>query len=418
MSPEKPLFRPEAAGRGSWLGEVSLAQPPAVPVLAAFATLASALVVGLLAFGDYTRRTRVSGQLVPDLGMATAMAPAAGVALGPAPDEGDEVEAGETLLAIMPPRVTRDGGDTTAAMLAALARRRAAVIASFEAESVLLDTRLGGLRESLAAARRELELTEAAVGVQQRRLEMAQDLLAQFRGLSDAAHASELAVREREEAVLEQTAALASLERQRAAASRSLGELQLALREAGAERAALAARRARTLAELEQDRLSIRAGGEVLVQAPVAGIVATRLVEPGQAVTAGQPLFDLRPRGSRLLAQLLVPSRGVGFVAPGDTVELRYQAYPHEKFGHHRGRVLRVSRNALGARELAALPGQAQAGEPHYRVLAELPRQHVIAYGREEPLLPGMLLEADILGERRKLYEWVLEPLYSVAGRL
>ena len=30
----------------------------------------------------------------------------------------------------------------------------------------------------------------------------------------------------------------------------------------------------------------------------------------------------------------------------------------------------------------------------------------------------GMLLEADILQESRRLYEWVLEPLYSMAGRV
>ena len=31
---------------------------------------------------------------------------------------------------------------------------------------------------------------------------------------------------------------------------------------------------------------------------------------------------------------------------------------------------------------------------------------------------PGMLLDADILGERRRLIEWVFEPLYSLKGRV
>ena len=30
----------------------------------------------------------------------------------------------------------------------------------------------------------------------------------------------------------------------------------------------------------------------------------------------------------------------------------------------------------------------------------------------------GMQLEADIMQERRKLYEWVLEPLISITGKL
>lgn len=43
--------------------------------------------------------------------------------------------------------------------------------------------------------------------------------------------------------------------------------------------------------------------------------------------------------------------------------------------------------------------------------LVELNRQTIVAYGKAEPLRPSMLLDADILGEHRKLYDWVLEPL-------
>lgn len=42
--------------------------------------------------------------------------------------------------------------------------------------------------------------------------------------------------------------------------------------------------------------------------------------------------------------------------------------------------------------------------------------QAVTAYGKPKPFRPGMVLEADMLSERRKLYEWLLEPLYSFHG--
>jgi len=56
--------------------------------------------------------------------------------------------------------------------------------------------------------------------------------------------------------------------------------------------------------------------------------------------------------------------------------------------------------------------------QPGYRVRVELEAQTIMAYGTHEPLRPGMLVQADILGESRKLYEWVLEPLYSVYGSI
>jgi len=34
------------------------------------------------------------------------------------------------------------------------------------------------------------------------------------------------------------------------------------------------------------------------------------------------------------------------------------------------------------------------------------------------PIVERMLLEADILGERRRLWEWAIEPLYALSGSL
>ena len=146
--------------------------------------------------------------------------------------------------------------------------------------------------------------------------------------------------------------------------------------------------------------------------------MATQLVKAGQAVQAGQPLMSVLPTDSPLQAELLVPSRAIGFIAPGDAVLLRYQAYPYQKFGHQRGKVSRISRSALSSGELGALVGKAGQGEPFYRITVKLARQAITAYGKPEALKPGMLLEADVLGEKRRLIEWVFEPLYSLRGKV
>jgi membrane fusion protein len=41
----------------------------------------------------------------------------------------------------------------------------------------------------------------------------------------------------------------------------------------------------------------------------------------------------------------------------------------------------------------------------------------VAAYGRDEPLQAGMQVEANVFLDRRRLIEWVFEPLFSLAGR-
>jgi membrane fusion protein len=55
--------------------------------------------------------------------------------------------------------------------------------------------------------------------------------------------------------------------------------------------------------------------------------------------------------------------------------------------------------------------------EPMYRIKAALGSQAVAAYGRSEPLQSGMQLEADVLLDRRRLIEWIFDPLFSLAGR-
>jgi hypothetical protein len=48
-----------------------------------------------------------------------------------------------------------------------------------------------------------------------------------------------------------------------------------------------------------------------------------------------------------------------------------------------------------------------------YRVLVILDQQSIRAYGKPMSLHAGLEVQADVFQERRKLYEWMLEPLYS-----
>ena len=51
-------------------------------------------------------------------------------------------------------------------------------------------------------------------------------------------------------------------------------------------------------------------------------------------------------------------------------------------------------------------------------MIVKLDAQSVTTYGMQNPLHAGMLVDADILQETRKLYEWILEPLYTLSGRV
>ena len=55
-------------------------------------------------------------------------------------------------------------------------------------------------------------------------------------------------------------------------------------------------------------------------------------------------------------------------------------------------------------------------GEPMYRITVALDEPKMRGLRRQQPLVAGMQLQADVLLERRRLIEWLFEPLLGLAG--
>jgi len=405
------LFRREVleARTSAWLGGICLNQPLRLWVLTAVA-LAAALVIALyLVFCTYTRRSTVAGQLVPTLGLATVQAPAAGVLSELHVQEGAHVAAGQTLAVITVPHIEVASGSSATDLAASLRSRGQSLQSAQQGQLRSIAASSAGLTAQLAAARNELALIEAARGTRAQQIRLGEATLARLRELHARQYVSERELAQQESVVLDQTGALQELQRQASSTQRAIQQLQQALAELSGQRRTIAANTQRDLAALSQEQVQMRAPGMFTITAPVAGLVAAQMVKGGQSVQNGQALLTLLPGDGELQAELLVPSRAIGFIEPGDRVLLRYQAYPWQKFGHQLGSVNTVSRSALNAAE----PG----AQPAYRVTVQLTHQSVNASGRIELLKPGMLLDADILGESRRLIEWLFEPLYSLKGR-
>jgi membrane fusion protein len=128
------------------------------------------------------------------------------------------------------------------------------------------------------------------------------------------------------------------------------------------------------------------------------------------------------PSAHTLVAALFAPTRTAGFIQPGQEVWLRLAAYPYQKFGLAKGRVLKVSGTPIAPQDLphgqgTALMASTQSKEPLYRIQVELASQHVMAFGQAHSLRPGMTLDADVIHDVRGIWEWVFEPLLAIHAR-
>jgi len=168
------------------------------------------------------------------------------------------------------------------------------------------------------------------------------------------------------------------------------------------------------IVRLEQSRNNYQREIRQELIAPLAGRIATLLHEPGEHVSPDMPILTLEPNTGILQAKLMIASHAIGFIRPGQAVNLLYDAFPHQQFGSYPGQVVDVSRHPLTALDQTSLP---RGAPPVYLATITLNEHHITAYGKAIRLREGMTLKADILLESRSLMAWLFEPLFIMRGR-
>lgn len=73
-----------------------------------------------------------------------------------------------------------------------------------------------------------------------------------------------------------------------------------------------------------------------------------------------------------------------------------------------------VAKTASPLNELTDTVFPALQGQSVYRIRADLAQDFVLTYGEKQSLMAGMQFEADIVQEKRRIFEWMVEPLFSI----
>ena len=413
------LFRVEALAhaRNRAPGVVLLARPLSYSVVTTLFVAISAVIVTFFTFGSYTRKADIQGILTPSQGLIKVISVQSGLISESRVTEGKAVQAGDVLFVLSSERQTSNQGNAEQTISELLKARRDS-----------LQREQGQLRlqdsQRLAAARHRAEDIAVEIrrimdqaSLQQRRIDIAKTTLERYSDLATSNFVSSVQVQDKQAELLDQEQRLAELQRAIAASTRDLSAARAEMRDQQVQASRDQQEGERNVSAAEQDLTENEARREILVRAPSAGTVTAITAEPGQTVGANQSIASILPAGSELEADLFAPSRAVGFIKQGMEVQLRYQAYSYQKFGQAKGRVREIARTALRPDELS-LPGTTGTNEPVYRVRVTLDRQSVAAYGVDQPLRSGATLDGSIVVEKRHLYEWVLDPLYTITGQL
>jgi membrane fusion protein len=413
------LFRPEVFEHklARHYGEITLARPFSFWAIGLFALGVAGVVLTFFLYGQHTKRATLTGRLMPVAGQVAIALPQSGRLVELNVKEGQRVAQGEVLFALS---LDREGARVSheAEVAAKLALRRMTVDVERSQQEQLAQaehTRIAARLKSVESERAQLdrELT-----TQQTRLSLSKQSAQRYAKLAAQGFVSAVGAQTKDEEVLEQQARLQALERGRTALERESAALSGELAALPLRTQAALTGVARTAATLAQEAAELQGRRSFVVRAPQAGTVNGLTAQVGQFLTAGQAVATLLPADDTLIAELYAPSRSLGFVREGQGVLLRYAPYPYQKFGQYKGEVIEISRAAIAPKDLPVGSVPTPSNEALYRIKVKLAGQSVLAYGMPVALAAGTQLEADVELDRRRLIEWVFEPLLSLRGRL
>ncbi|MCP3880986.1 MAG: HlyD family type I secretion periplasmic adaptor subunit [Sulfitobacter sp.] len=128
----------------------------------------------------------------------------------------------------------------------------------------------------------------------------------------------------------------------------------------------------------------------------------------GSVVTGAEPLFVLVPLNVPLEAEVKISPADVGEIRVGDTARIKIDAYPFQKHGTIRGKVINVSADAFNQ--------QSVTGADAYYYLARLSLEDIELQHLPTPtrLLPGMTLSSEIKTGKRTVISYFLYPVIRV----
>jgi len=411
------LFRREAidAMTERDISGATLVVPVGLRAYAAFILALAASVVGLLVFGHYTPKDTVKGYLTTTEANVQVFSQSSGTVVDVLVRDGETVSKGQALMRLSTSRVAQQSEDVRQSIIDAMRKEQAALLEEIQSIRDASNIRMEGYKSEVSSSTNRVALLEQQRATLASSAEIAKRDIARLEEMQSSSYVSESDLDAARGRYAEFEVRLGAIELDIDAAKMSLSKAETALAETPLITATRLAEK-----QSEYQRLSVRiseglAASEQTVVAPSDGIVSGLLVRSGQTVASTTPLLSLVPRSATYYAELLIPTKTVGFIREGADVTIRYDAYPYQKFGTYTGEVEYVSRTTTLPSDK---PFPMPVAESVYLARVAVFEQSITGADRQLPLQAGMTLAADVQRDSRRILDWVFDPLVRARQRL
>ncbi|MFK4074726.1 HlyD family type I secretion periplasmic adaptor subunit [Ectopseudomonas khazarica] len=253
----------------------------------------------------------------------------------------------------------------------------------------------------------EIQAARAWVAKLQESLPIARQLAADYKRLLDKAYVAKHAYLEKEQQRLDQ-------ERELAVQQARVLELQAAKQQAESRRQSVLAQTRRAMLDLLHESEQRAAGLQqelskaeqrnrlMHLTAPVDGTVQQLAIHTaGGVVTEAQPLMVIVPSNQPVEVEAMLENKDIGFVRPGQEVEVKVDTFTFTKYGVVHGTVVSISDDAIEDERLGLV----------YSTRIQLKENSIVVGDQQVALSPGMSIRAEVKTDKRRVIDYFLSPL-------
>ncbi|EJD6314003.1 TPA: HlyD family secretion protein [Raoultella ornithinolytica] len=419
----KRLFRREAIEhqRSYWKGRVILLRGVSPLIISACCVAFLVMIIAMLCLFKYTKRIDVVGEVITLPHPLNISSPQPGSVSRQSIQVGDVVKKGEVLFELDVSKST-DGGnvsDTNVAMVKAKIVNAEDIIAKLKVnkDGFIETTHRQILRYEHSLNETEKMLTTAKKGLThiEKSLQNYSDYLK--RGLINKDQYNN-----QHSLFVQQQNAFQSLSSQKMQLELQLTQTRSDLTVKTAELDNQITSQYSQLRDLQTQLIENSANGKIVVKSTIDGRVESIAVTRGQMVEAGSSLAQVKQlTGIEYYLLLWLPDNSLPYVKIGDIVNIRYDAFPSDKFGQFSGKVLSISSMPATRRELAEYSNNQMSNAPAptlYKAIINIKDKEFIYKDRRLVLANGLKAKSIVFTEERPLYQWLFSPVYKVVQSL
>ena len=143
------------------------------------------------------------------------------------------------------------------------------------------------------------------------------------------------------------------------------------------------------------------------VKAPIDGIIsATYITTEGAVVNGGETLAEIVPISDTYRVLAKVQPADISLVSLGQTCKVSFTAYDFAIYGSIEGKIINIAQNIT----------ETNQGVMYYEVWVETTTNSFSKTDIIPKVMPGMVAQVDILGEKILVIDYILNPLKRTAS--